>query len=204
MSPDILVDGSLRSGCTLDVFIRTQLQARGDIIDVGRPLTKLPLVEPITLIDEFDIWYFDHLRGLFELTLIPESEEFPRRWKLSPDTKINFVFKLPNQYENNEQTGRNTDRPSTVSLERFVNDVCEKENNGMAEKWLEGLRRDDLFTFDHLANLKHTEWNELRNLSMNGRKILKSYVDREKQMVGDVNTITKTKTIENTSTIRKS
>ena len=198
------MDGSLRSGCTLDVFIRTQLQARGDIIDVGRPLTKLPLVEPITLIDEFDIWYFDHLRGLFELTLIPESEEFPRRWKLSLDTKINFVFKLPNQYENNEQTGRNTDRPSTVSLERFVNDVCEKENNGMAEKWLEGLRRDDLFTFDHLANLKHTEWNELRNLSMNGRKILKSYVDREKQMVGDVNTITKTKTIENTSTIRKS
>ena len=40
---------------------------RGEFIDVGRELSKLPLVNPITLVDEFDTWHFDYLHGLFEL-----------------------------------------------------------------------------------------------------------------------------------------
>ncbi|CAF4654000.1 unnamed protein product [Rotaria sp. Silwood1] len=189
LSSDNLVRAYLNSGCTLDVFIRSQLLARGDSIDVGRPLSKLPLIESITLVDEFDTWYFDQLRGLFELNLIPDEKQFPRRWKLAADAQIFYTIELAGKqkrddYEN-EKTIRNIDRPSTVSLERFVEDVCEKENNGMAAKWLDALRADDIFTYDHLANLKYAEWNELKVLSINGKKILKSYIDHEKQMASD-------------------
>jgi hypothetical protein len=209
LSPNILVHGPLAPGSTLDVFIRSQLLARGGTINVGRPLTKLKLVEPITLVDEFDTWHFDQLRGLFELNLVPEKKEFPLIWKLSYDAKIFFIFKIPGDDNNddaNEQTNRHVDRPSTVSLERFVEDVCEKENNGMTEKWIDALRADDLLKFDHLANLKHEEWNDLKKLSVNGKKILKSYVDREKQMASDVKTTTdanKANSGGNTSEIRK-
>jgi len=171
------------------VFIRFQLFARGGTIDVGRPLTKFPLAEPIVLVDEFDIWHFDHLHNLFELNLLSPNDTFPRKWKLNSDTEIFYLIKLSadgiNVDQEDELTGRNVDRPSTISLERFIGDVCEKENNGMTAKWLDALREDDIFTYDHLANLKYSEWNELKKLSMNGRKILKSYVDREKQMASD-------------------
>jgi hypothetical protein len=188
LSSKVLVQGPLLPGSTLDVFIRSQLLARGGTIDVGRQLTKLPLIEPITLVDEFDTWHFDHLRGLFELSLVPEKKQFPRRWKLAPNAKFSLICATPEEDEDNdrenEQTSRNVDRPSTESLERFVSDVCKKENNGMAVKWLEALHKEDLFTFDHLANLKHTEWSELRQLSLNGKKILKSYVDQENEQMG--------------------
>lgn len=146
-------------------------------------------MNPINLVDEFDTWYFDHLRGLFELNLVPEGQHFPRKWKLATDAKFRFLLQTPNSSrindENQEQATRNIDRPSTISLERFVEEVCEKENNGMAKKWLDALRADDLTSFDHLANLKFTEWTELKVLSMNGKKVLKSYVDREKQLASD-------------------
>ena len=164
------------------MFIHSQLLARGGTIDVGRQLRKLPLIDPITLVDEFDTWYFDRLRGLFELNLITDNEYLPRKWKLKPDAKLVYVFCIPGDNKKGEDANmtRNVDRPSTISLERFVKEVCEKENNGMATKWLTALRADDLFTFDHVANLKHTEWSELKVLSMNGKKVLKSYVDRGK------------------------
>ncbi|CAF3886512.1 unnamed protein product [Rotaria sordida] len=197
LSSNRFVHGHLISGCTLDVFIRSQLHARGDTIDVGRSLSKLPLVDPITLVDEFDTWYFDHLRGIFELNLIVEKKEFPRRWKLASDAQLFYLIELPGQQRTNdhenEKTIRSIDRPSTVSLERFVEDVCEKENNGMTAKWIEALRADDMLTFDHLANLKHAEWSELKVLSINGKKILKSYIDREKQMASDAKTTTQVK-----------
>ncbi|CAF1244888.1 unnamed protein product [Rotaria sordida] len=197
LSSNRFVHGRLISGCTLDVFIRSQLHARGDTIDVGRSLSKLPLVDPITLVDEFDTWYFDHLRGIFELNLIVEKKEFPRRWKLASDAQLFYLIELPGQQRTNdhenEKTIRSIDRPSTVSLERFVEDVCEKENNGMTAKWIEALRADDMLTFDHLANLKHAEWSELKVLSINGKKILKSYIDREKQMASDAKTTTQVK-----------
>ena len=173
----------------MDAFIRSQLSARGGTVDVGRPLSKLPLVNPINLVDEFDTWHFDHLRGLFELNLVPEGQCFPRKWKVAPDVKLRFLLQTPNTSErsdeNQEPTTRNIDRPSTISLERFVEEVCEKENNGMVTKWLDALRADDLISFDHLANLKFDEWTELKYLSMNGKKVLKSYVDREKQLASD-------------------
>ena len=50
-------------GSVLDTFIRHQLSTRGEI-NVGRTLSKFALVNPITLVDEFDTWYFDHLHGL--------------------------------------------------------------------------------------------------------------------------------------------
>jgi hypothetical protein len=184
---DSSVSQGLIHGSILDIFIRNQLSARGDI-NVGRPLSKLPLVDPITLIDEFDTWHFDHLHGLFELNLLPENQNFPLRWKLASDAKLSYKIEITkkNKDQENEQKTRNVDRPNTASLEQFIEDVCEKENNGMATKWIEALHADDLFTYDHLANLKYIEWSELKFLSINGKKILKSYIDREKQMAVDI------------------
>ncbi|CAF1560667.1 unnamed protein product, partial [Didymodactylos carnosus] len=191
LSSTEFIGGPIPPGTTLDIFIRAQLLARGGTIDLGRPLTKLPLVEPIVLVDEFDTWHFDRLRGLFELNLVNEPC-FPQKWTLAPDGELFYIFETPadrtNTNQAGEQTVRNVDRPSTQSLEQFVTDICEKENNGMASKWLTDLRADDLFSYDHLANLKFTEWDRLKQLSMNGRKTLKSYVDREKQMASDAKT----------------
>ncbi|CAF1085429.1 unnamed protein product [Adineta steineri] len=192
LSPDTLVHGPLNPSSILDAFIRSQLMAKGGTINVGRPLTKFSLVEPITLVDEFDTWHFDQLRGLFELNLVSEKKQFPSIWRLASNAKIFFVLELPGGDRNNDQenvqTSRIIDRPSTASLEQFVEDVCEKENNGMASKWIGALRADDLFTFDHLANLKYNEWSELKVLTLNGRKVLKSYIDREKQTASDAKT----------------
>ncbi|CAF1520049.1 unnamed protein product, partial [Didymodactylos carnosus] len=173
-----LIGGPVPSGSTLDAFIRIQLDMRGGTIDAGRALTKLPLVDPIVLVDEFDTWYFDHLRGLFELNLVPEQQIFPHKWKLAPNTKLFYLFELPDDSTSTDQKvvqrAKNIDRPSTISLELFVEDVCEKENNGMAEDWIKALRADHIFSYDHLANLKYTEWDQLKQLPLNGRKILKS------------------------------
>jgi hypothetical protein len=189
ISSDDLIGGPIPPGSTLDAFIRTQLDIRGGTIDAGRTLTKLPLVDPIVLVDEFDTWYFDHLHGLFELNLVPERQTFPRKWKLAPNVELFYLFEWPDDNTSTDQEGaqtaKNVDRPSTASLERFVEDVCEKENNGMATDWIKALRVDHLFSYDHLANLKYTEWDQLKELPLNGRKILKSYVDREKQMATD-------------------
>ncbi|CAF3321688.1 unnamed protein product [Rotaria sp. Silwood2] len=189
ISSDDLIGGPIPPGSTLDAFIRTQLDTRGGTINAGRALTKLPLVDPIILVDEFDTWYFDHLHGLFELNLVPEKQIFPHKWKLAPNAELFYLFEWPGDSTSTDQEvaqrAKNIDRPSTISLERFVEDVCEKENNGMAKDWIKALRADHLFSYDHLANLKYTEWDQLRQLPLNGRKILKSYVDREKQMATD-------------------
>ncbi|CAF4946847.1 unnamed protein product [Rotaria sp. Silwood1] len=204
---DDLIGGPIPPGSTLDVFIRTQLVMRGGTIDAGRALTKLPLIEPIVLVDEFDTWYFDHLHGLFELNLVPQQQFFPRKWKLAPNVELYYLFEWLNDSmstdQESAQTAKNVDRPSTVSLERFVEDVCEKENNGMAEEWIKALRTDHLFSYDHLVNLKYSEWDQLKQLPLNGRKILKSYVDREKQMATDTKGGTKDKKSDSNNDIRK-
>ncbi|CAF1235695.1 unnamed protein product [Didymodactylos carnosus] len=66
--------------------------------------------------------------------------------------------------------------------EQFVKDVCEKLNNGQAERWLELLRNEDIRTYTHLANLKHSEWNDIKSIPVNARKDLKNFVNLEKQM----------------------
>ncbi|CAF1688564.1 unnamed protein product, partial [Adineta ricciae] len=157
LSSNHLIHGILPSDSTLHIFIRSQLRARGGVINVGRSLTKFPLVESITVVDEFDTWNFDQLRDLFELILVPEGEKFPLVWELASDVQILYLFELygrnkTNNYEN-PQTNRNADQPSRASLEQFVIDVCEKENNGMTNKWLQALYADDIIAFDHLANL---------------------------------------------------
>ena len=187
------------TGCVLDVFIREQLLARGTI-DPGRSLRKLQLAEPITVDDEFDTWFFDHMRGVMQLWLVNnDGPAFPTRWKLDPNANISYVIETGDSRKNDDddddvessKTMVNIDRPRTISLEHFVHDVCEKENNGKYEKWIAALREDDVTTYAHLAGLKHTEWAELKLLSMNGRKTLKSYVNREKQMAAEIKTTKK-------------
>ncbi|CAF1473048.1 unnamed protein product [Adineta ricciae] len=192
LSADKLYNGLVCPGTILYEFIRFQLSSRGGVIDVGRTLTRFPLVEPLLLVDQFDTWNFDYLRGLFELNLLPPSGPFPKAWQIDDNTQFFYLLELPHGNNGtNCQRARNNDRPSTVSLQRFVEDVCDKENNGMGKKWLNALTQDDIFTYDHLVNLKFDEWNQLKTLSMNGRKILKSYVDREKQMANDMKNQTK-------------
>jgi hypothetical protein len=180
----------LPHGCVLDVFIRSQLSARG-VVNTGYSLTKLQLAEPLTIEDEFDTWYFDYMRGLFDLWLIPtNTQTFPLKWSITENAEI--LFKIGNKSVNsisdinNSSANGNIDRPNTVSLEKFISDICEKENNGNTEKWLEGLRTEDIRSYAHLANLKFTEWEQMKSLSTNARKILKSYVDREKQFSAEV------------------
>ncbi|CAF5043093.1 unnamed protein product, partial [Rotaria sp. Silwood1] len=94
--PNNLCGGLLIPGSTLDEFIRFQLLARGRRVDVGRPLAKLPLAEPIVLVDEFDTWHFDYLRNLFELNLLPPEKLFPKIWKLDENTELFYLLELPN------------------------------------------------------------------------------------------------------------
>ncbi|CAF1043150.1 unnamed protein product, partial [Didymodactylos carnosus] len=169
----------------LDLFIRTQMNERG-IITFNRPRTRFRLVEPVSQSDEFDSWTFDHFHQIFDLWLTPDylkKEHFPARWKLGKDTLINYViadqFTVGNDDDN---TSRRNERPSTKSLENFVRDICELEDNGMYEEWLDALTLDEsITTYAHLANLNQKEWDRIGELPMNALKTIKSYVDREKQ-----------------------
>jgi hypothetical protein len=73
-------------------------------------------------------------------------------------------------------------RPSTESLETFIRDVCEIEDNGMETVWLNALRGEDIRKYSHLSNLNRVEWERINKLSMNALKTMKTYVDQDKQM----------------------
>lgn len=174
----------------MDVFIRKQLNDR-DVVNTGFCLTKLQLAESLTIEDEFDTWYFDYMRGMFDIWLIPRnSETFPLKWSVNNDTEISFMISntgiISNIGNNNGSTNRNMDWPSTVSLERFISDICQKENNGNADKWIAELHNEDIQSYTHLANLKFTEWDQMKTLSVNARKVIKSYVEREKILSSEV------------------
>jgi hypothetical protein len=47
---------------------------------------------------------------------------------------------------------------------------------------MELLRNEDIRTYTHLANLKYSEWNDIRSIPVNARKDLKNFVNLEKQM----------------------
>ncbi|CAF1398490.1 unnamed protein product [Adineta steineri] len=180
----------LARGCVLDMFIRTHLSDRG-VVNTGFCLTKLQLAEPLTIEDEFDTWYFDYMRGMFDIWLIPRNTQtFPLKWSINEDTEISLNITsagiITNIGNNNISTGGNIDRPSTVSLERFINDICQKENNGNTDKWLAELHNEDIQSYTHLANLKFSEWEQMKTLSINARKIIKSYVEREKILSSEV------------------
>jgi hypothetical protein len=180
----------LAQGCILDLFIRQELLDRS-VIDFGRQMTRVPIAEPIQIEDEFDAWYFDRLRGIFDLVLVPAAPAtvFSNKWKLSENAQIFYKLEtdeqpsLPTSTEEEATIEhRNVGPPSTASLEQFVKGVCENLNNGQAERWLELLRNEDIRTYTHLANLKYSEWNDIRTIPVNARKDLKNFVNLEKQM----------------------
>ncbi|CAF4212925.1 unnamed protein product [Rotaria sp. Silwood2] len=173
----------LNHRCILDLFIRKQMAERG-MIDFGRERPKFRLVEPITLNDEFDTWYFDHFHSLFDLFLTrPNNESFPIRWELIEQSKI--TYQIISVYSTNDSDRKPIQRPSTKSLEKFIEDICQIEDNGMASNWIELLRKEDIITYAHLTNLNQKEWDNINKLSMNALKTIKTYVDREKQTAED-------------------
>ncbi|CAF3171708.1 unnamed protein product [Rotaria sp. Silwood2] len=173
----------LNHRCILHLFIRKQMAERG-VIDFGRERPKFRLVEPITLNDEFDTWYFDHFHSLFDLFLIrPNNESFPILWELIEKSKI--TYQIISVYSTNDSDQKTIQRPSTKSLEKFIEDICQIEDNGMASNWIELLRKEDITTYAHLTNLNLKEWDNIKKLSMNALKTIKTYVDREKQTAED-------------------
>ena len=170
----------------LALFIHEQLNSFGTIRQ--RQSERLRLVESIVIADEFGPWSYDHLRGLFELELRSHlTKSFPSAWILDKDARIHchFVFSGARQDATTTTASLNFDNPRTNSLEQFVQDVCAKEENMKATEWLEALRAEDILSFPHLSNLKQTEWDNIRRLSMNAKRILKAAVDRDRESVSD-------------------
>ncbi|CAF0880971.1 unnamed protein product [Adineta ricciae] len=175
----------LDKGTMLDLFIRQQMLDR-DLITFVSPRSRFRLVDPISLTDEFDSWIFDHFHGLMDLWLaidLTNQRKFPEKWKLSATANIKYaiVEQLPSA--DAEQTRKHIERPSTKQLEGFIRDICQIEDNGLADVWLKALRKkENIETYAHLANLNQQEWEKIDELPMNALKIIKFYVDREKQM----------------------
>lgn len=174
----------LDKGTILDLFIRQQLIDRG-LITFPRPRSRYRLVEPVSLTDEFDAWIFDHFHGLMDFWLTIDSTNktnFPEKWKLSPTAHIQYTFVEQLISPDNDQIKKHIEHPSTKSLDSFIRDVCHIEDNGLADKWLEVLTKEEnISTYAHLANLNQQEWERIDDLPMNALKTIKFYVDREKQ-----------------------
>ncbi|CAF1102388.1 unnamed protein product, partial [Didymodactylos carnosus] len=175
----------LDSNSIFALFIREQVHSLGIIRQ--RQSTRLRLVEPVSITDEFGTWSYDHFRGLFEIELRTHSEKnSPSCWTLDKDVRIYCKFMVVGDLQNNEtRTSSILDRPRTNSLEQFVNDVCAKEDNAQTNVWLKALHEEDIFTFAHLSNLKQTEWDNIKKLTMNAKRILKAAVDRERESAAD-------------------
>jgi hypothetical protein len=172
----------LNHRCILDLFIRKQMAQRG-VIDFGRERQKFRLVESISLNDEFDTWYFDHFHSLFDIFLTrPNNESFPIRWELIDQSKL--TYQIISIYSTDDDQ-KHIQRPSTKSLEKFIEGICQIEDNGMASNWIELLHKEDITTYAHLTNLNQKEWDNIKKLSMNALKTIKTYVDREKQTAED-------------------
>ena len=170
---------------TFALFIREQVRSLGTIRQ--RQSVRLRLVEPVSITDEFGTWFYDHFRGLFETELRSYSEKsFPPYWTLDNEAHIYCQFVIDGTEQDNE-TGTSSilAPPRTNSLEQFVNDVCAKEDNAQANSWLKALYAEDIITFAHLSNLKQTEWDNIKRLTMNARRILKAAVDRERESAAD-------------------
>lgn len=140
------------------------------------------MTKSLSSIDDFGTWQYDHWRGLFDLELRPHERNthFPSRWSLTDDARI-FC-----QLHKRDGTGShislaNEDRPRTDSLEIFVHDVCVRENNGQERNWLVDLHKEAILTYEHLANLRQSEWDNIQKLSMNAKKILKGAIDCERE-----------------------
>ncbi|CAF1390520.1 unnamed protein product [Adineta steineri] len=175
----------LHSRSLLALFIHEQVRSLGIIR--RRQLKRLRLVEPLSIIDEFGAWSYDHLRDLFEIELRAHRDEFfPSPWILAEDARIHCQFIFSGTQQANEtSTSLILERPRTSSLEQFVRDVCSKEDNMQTDKWLAALHAEDILSFAHLSNLKQSEWDNIKRLSMNAKRILKAAVDRERESAAD-------------------
>jgi hypothetical protein len=167
------------------LFIHEQVKSLGTIRQ--QQSERLRLAESISTNDEFGTWSYDHFRDLFEIELRSHLEKFfPPCWVLTNDARIHCQFVFSGTRQDNETTpSRIFDRPRTSSLEQFVQDVCAKEDNLPARKWFEALQAEDILSFPHLSNLKQTEWDNIKRLSMNAKRILKAAVDRERENAAD-------------------
>jgi hypothetical protein len=170
----------------IDLFIRQQMIERGTIT-FTRAQTRFRLVEQISLTDAFESWTFDHFHGLMDFWLtvdLTNKESFPNQWKLNSQAKINYIIQDRLNTTDDDQTSKHLERPSTKSLENFLRDICQIEENGMFNDWFKGLTEDEnISTYAHLTNLNQKEWEQIQKLPMNALKTIKFYVDREKQMV---------------------
>ncbi|CAF3930859.1 unnamed protein product [Rotaria sp. Silwood1] len=170
--------------CPLHLFIRQQMHDCGIITSTAhRNSTRLRLIEPVSLIDDFSTWQYDHWHGLFDLTLEPYERDhnihFPARWHLADNVQI--YCRIKNDDSSQPTSSSPTDSPRTASLDVFIHDICDRENNGRANKWLRALDEEDIFTFEHLTNLRQSEWDNIHSLPLNAKKILKEAVDRERE-----------------------
>ena len=173
----------LANDCLLYLFIRQQLRDRDTITSSSsQHSTRYRLIEPVSLTDDFGTWQFDRWRGLFDIELAPHGDtiRFPSRWKLADEPRIHCRL-----HDQDAATKASTSlldgRPRITSLEVFVRDVCHHANSGQADVWLRDLHEEDVLTFEHLANLRHGEWENIRKLTVNARKTLRAAVDRERE-----------------------
>jgi hypothetical protein len=172
---------SLPVDCLLDLFVRQQLNEHDTIASSShRNSTHLRLIKPVSLIDDFSTWQYDHLHGLFDLMLKPydNMNSFPDQWRLADDAHIYC------QLNNSDSAGQTfssltNDKPRTTSLDAFVQDICIQEDSGQSNKWCRLLEKEDIHTFENLADLSQSEWDKIQHLSMRAKKTLKAAVDRE-------------------------
>ena len=170
--------------CPLYLFVRQQIHDRGIVTSTAhRNLAHLCVIEPVSLMDDFSTWQYDHWHGLFDLTLEPYERNnnirFPTRWRLADNVQI--YCRIKNDHLFQSTSSSHTDRPRTASLDVFIQDVCNRENNGRADEWLRALEKEDIFTFEHLTNLRQSEWDDIKSLPMNAKKLLKLTVDQERE-----------------------
>ena len=175
----------LHPGSRLALLIYEEIHSLGTIRQGQSP--DLRLVQPVTITDEFGTWFYDHFRGLFQISVHPyRSESFPTCWTLVNNACIycQLVFEGSEQANGMGTSLIRDRRPQTNSLEQFVRDVCAKENMN-ADEWIKLLHGEYIFSFTHLSNLKQTEWDHIRKLPMNAKRVLKTAVDRERESVAD-------------------
>ena len=176
----------LNRGTILDLYTRQQMDDRGTVTS-GESQTRFRLIESVSLTDEFDSWTFDHFHGLLDFWLAIDSKcekSFPKEWKLDSNAEIDYIVLPQLPRGNDDESSKQSDRPSTKSLENFLRDICRIEQNGMFNVWFDALKKEEnISTFAHLTNLNQKEWERIDKLPMNALKTIKFYIDQEKQMV---------------------
>jgi hypothetical protein len=170
--------------CPLDLFVRQQMHDRGIVTSTAyQNSTLLRLIEPVSLIDDFSTWKHDHWHGLFDLKLEPYERDnnirFPVRWRLADNVQI--YCRIKNDDSSLSTSSSHSDTLRTGSRDVFIQDICDRENNGRAGEWLLALNKEDIMTFEHLSNLRQSEWDNIQFLPMNAKKILKAAVDQARE-----------------------